>query len=113
AVVHSHELGFSLLIVVSKNWFDIRENDRVWATAASGWQKWVLSPLLSTLGSGATGFVYNGRFKPRTYLNFLQKEHFFVLCCTPTEYRMMARVNRLNEYDLSALRSAVSAGEPL
>src|SRR5690625_7606374 len=26
---------------------------------------------------------------------------------------MMARVNRLNEYDLSALRSAVSAGEPL
>src|SRR5699024_12239409 len=46
-------------------------------------------------------------------LNFLQKEQINVLCCTPTEYRMMARVNRLNEYDLSALRSAVSAGEPL
>jgi len=113
AVVHTHEWGYAHLRTVSKNWLDIKENDKVWATAAPGWQKWVWSPLLSTLGSGATGFVYNGRFKPRTYLNFLQKEQINVLCCTPTEYRMMARVNRLNEYDLSALRSAVSAGEPL
>jgi acetyl-CoA synthetase len=35
------------------------------------------------------------------------------LCCTPTEYRMMAKVDQLDRFDLSSLRSAVSAGEPL
>src|SRR5699024_11674564 len=55
AVVHTHEWGYAHLRTVSKNWLDIKENDKVWATAAPGWQKWDWSPLLSTLGSGATG----------------------------------------------------------
>ncbi|EFR89451.1 acetyl-coenzyme A synthetase, partial [Listeria innocua FSL S4-378] len=42
-----------------------------------------------------------------------EEEKINVLCCTPTEYRLMAKVNNLREHDLSALRSAVSAGEPL
>ena len=33
--------------------------------------------------------------------------------CTPTEYRMMAKLQNLNDYDLTHLHSAVSAGEPL
>src|SRR5699024_11233375 len=105
---HTHEWGYAHLRTVSKNWLDIKENDKVWATAAPGWQKWVWSPLLSTLGSGATGFVYNGRFKPRTYLNFLQKEQINVLCCTPTEYRMPSTANSINEYNLSLFISFVS-----
>lgn len=113
AVIHTHEWGYAHLRTVSKNWLNIEDNDRVWATAAPGWQKWVWSPLLSVLGSGATGFVYNGRFKPRTYLKFLQDEKINVLCCTPTEYRMMAKVDDLEKYNLSELKSAVSAGEPL
>ncbi len=44
----------------------INEDDLVWATAAPGWQKWVWSPFLSVLGSGATAFVFNGRFSPKT-----------------------------------------------
>ena len=35
------------------------------------------------------------------------------LCCTPTEYRLMAKVDHLHEHDLSSIHSAVSAGEPL
>src|SRR5699024_5100623 len=85
----------------------------VWATAAPGWQKWVWSPLLSALGSGATGFIYNGRFNAEKYLTLLQDEKINVLCCTPTEYRMMAKLENLNSFDLSNLHSAVSAGEPL
>ena len=113
AVVHTHGWGYAHLRTVSENWLNIKENDRVWATAGPGWQKWVWSPLLSVLGSGATGFVYNGRFKPRTYLKFLQDEKINVLCCTPTEYRMMAKIDDLAKYNLSKLKSAVSAGEPL
>lgn len=85
----------------------------MWATAGPGWQKWIWSPFLSVLGSGATGFIYNGKFDPKTYLRLLQDNEINVLCCTPTEYRIMAKVDNLEAYQFPALHSAVSAGEPL
>ena len=71
-----------------------------------------LESILSVLGSGATAFVFNGRFSPETYLELLQniKLTYYV---APTEYRMMAKLQNLNVYDLTHLHSAVSAGEPL
>src|SRR5699024_3275679 len=101
------------LRTVAENWLDIRKSDTVWATAAPGWQKWLWSPFLATLGTGATGIVYNGRFSAEKYLTILEEEQVDVLCCTPTEYRMIAAVENLASYRLSHLRSAVSAGEPL
>ncbi|MET0786791.1 MAG: AMP-binding protein, partial [Paenisporosarcina sp.] len=87
--------------------------DIVWATAAPGWQKWIWSPFLSTITLGATALVYNGGFDPLKYLNILKEEKVTVLCCTPTEYRIIAKVENLKSYKLTSLRSAVSAGEPL
>src|SRR5699024_1431491 len=89
------------------------ENDKVWATAGPGWQKWIWSPFLAVLGSGATGFIYHGKFDPHQYLQLLQDEAINVLCCTPTEYRFLANVDNLGDYQFPALHSAVSAGEPL
>ena len=94
-----------------KHWLCINEDDLVWATAAQD-GKMGLESILSVLGSGATAFVFNGRFSPETYLE-LPKYQINVLCCTPTEYRMMAKLQNLNVYDLTHLHSAVSAGEPL
>lgn len=113
AVVHTHSWGYTHLRTVAENWLDIKETDTVWATAAPGWQKWIWSPFLATLGSGATAIVYNGRFSAEKYLTILQNEKVDVLCCTPTEYRMIAATENLASYNLSTLRSAVSAGEPL
>ncbi|ALX48969.1 acyl-CoA synthetase MbcS [Lentibacillus amyloliquefaciens] len=113
AVVHTHGWGFAHLKTAPENWLSINEGDKVWATAGPGWQKWIWSPFLSVLGSGATGFVYLGKFDPKTYLGLLQDEDINVLCCTPTEYRLMAKVDNLDAYQLPALHSAVSAGEPL
>ncbi|GAA5417624.1 acetyl-coenzyme A synthetase [Paraliobacillus ryukyuensis] len=112
-VMHTHAWGYAHLKTAPANWLSISEGDIVWATAAPGWQKWVWSPLLSVLGSGATGFVYNGKFDPKKYLQLLQDQQINVLCCTPTEYRLMAKVDNLTDYQLPALHSAVSAGEPL
>lgn len=111
-VVHSHGWAYAHLRITSP-WLDIRPDDLVWATAAPGWQKWIWSPFLSVLGNGATGFVYSGSFHPKRYLQLLQDHSVGVLCCTPTEYRIMAKTEGLEGYDLSGLRSAVSAGEPL
>ncbi|PWA11140.1 acyl--CoA ligase [Pueribacillus theae] len=112
-VVHRHGWAYAHLRTAADSWLDIQEGDTVWATAGPGWQKWIWSPFVSVLGKGATGFIYNGKFEPETYLNLLEEEKINVLCCTPTEYRLMAKVDHLSSYDLSALHSAVSAGEPL
>ena len=113
AVVHTHAWGYAHLRTVAENWLGIGQDDKVWATAAPGWQKWVWSPFLSVLGSGATGFIYNGPFDAQQYLHLLETEEINVLCCTPTEYRMMAKSDHLANTDLRHIHSAVSAGEPL
>ncbi|WP_453994420.1 acyl-CoA synthetase MbcS [Bacillus nitroreducens] len=112
-VVHTHGWAYAHLKTAAPYWLSINESDIVWATAGPGWQKWIWSPFLSTLGSGATGFVYFGKFDPIKYLQLLSSYEINVLCCTPTEYRLMAKVENLSEYTLPALHSAVSAGEPL
>lgn len=112
-VVHTHGWGFAHLRTTGASWLGIEERDVVWATAAPGWQKWIWTPFLSVLGSGATGLVYDGKFDVKSYFELIGKFGVNVLCCTPTEYRFMAKADRLAEYDLSSIRSAVSAGEPL
>jgi acetyl-CoA synthetase len=112
-VVHTHGWAFAHLRTAAKNWLSIEENDMVWATAGPGWQKWIWSPFLSVLGSGATGLIYQGKFEPNKYLQLLDDYKINVLCCTPTEYRLMAKVEQLENYSLANLHSAVSAGEPL
>lgn len=112
-VVHTHGWGFAHLRTAASSWLGIEEGDNVWATASPGWQKWIWSPFVSVLGSGATGIIYNGRFDAQKYLQLMGKYDVNVLCCTPTEYRIMAKVDNLAQYSFPQLRSAVSAGEPL
>ncbi|MEH7086309.1 acyl--CoA ligase [Neobacillus drentensis] len=112
-VVHTHGWAYAHLKTAAPQWLCIEDGDTVWATAGPGWQKWIWSPFLSVLGSGGTGLVYNGKFEPKKYLSLLQKYNVNVLCCTPTEYRLMAKVDNLAAYQLPNLHSAVSAGEPL
>ena len=112
-VVHTHAWGYAHLKTTGAKWLGIEENDVVWATAAPGWQKWIWTPFLSVLGSGATGLVYDGKFEAKRYFELIKENNVNVICCTPTEYRFMAIAEDLKQYDLSSIRSAVSAGEPL
>lgn len=112
-VVHTHGWAFAHLRTAASKWLGIEDGDTVWATAGPGWQKWIWSPFLSVMGTGATGLVYHGKFEPQKYLSLLQKYNVNVLCCTPTEYRLMAKVENIGDYSLPGLHSAVSAGEPL
>ena len=113
AAIHTHSWGYAHLRTTAPNWLGVQEQDIVWATAAPGWQKWIWSPFLATLGSGATAFIYKGKFDASIYLSLLEKFKINVLCCTPTEYRFMAALPNLRDFDLTAIRQAVSAGEPL
>ena len=53
-----------------KHWLCIKEDDLVWATAAPGWQKWVWSPFLSILGTGATAFDIMDVSNQKRILNY-------------------------------------------
>jgi acetyl-CoA synthetase len=112
-VVHVHGWAYAHSTVAARQWMDVRSTDVVWATAGPGWAKWVWSPFVATLGSGASALVYQGKFDPIKYLSLMEKYHVGVLCCTPTEYRLMAKVDNLGRFDLRSMHSAVSAGEPL
>lgn len=111
-VIHAYSWPREHLAVAGTYWFDTKPGEVAWATAGPGWAKWVWSPFVSILGNGATAFVYKGRFAPEAYLQLLEKYKIDVLCATPTEYRLMAKVHDLAHFKV-ALRSAVSAGEPL
>lgn len=111
-VIHTYGWPREHLRVAGTHWFDAQPGEVAWATAGSGWAKWVWSPFVSVLGNGATGFVYQGRFDAETYLSLMETHHVSLLCATPTEYRLMAKVDGLERYHLT-LRSAASAGEPL
>lgn len=111
-VIHSYAWPREHLAVAGTYWFDAQPGEIAWATAGPGWAKWVWSPFVSILGNGAAAFVYKGRFAPEVYLELLEKYKISLLCSTPTEYRLMAKVDNLNRFKLT-LRSAVSAGEPL
>lgn len=112
-VMHVHGWPLAHLAVAATHWLDAREEDMVWATAGPGWAKWIWSPFVSVLGKGATAFVYRGRFAPEAYLKLLEQYPISVLCATPTEYRLMAKISGIEGFTLKALRSACSAGEPL
>lgn len=112
-VVHTHAWGYAHLRTTGPNWLGIQEKDVVWATAAPGWQKWIWTPFLSVLGSGATGLVYDGKFEAEKYFELIEQYQVNVLCCTPTEYRFLSITPNLEEKNMSSIRSAVSAGEPL
>ncbi|MDQ0190004.1 AMP-binding protein [Alicyclobacillus cycloheptanicus] len=111
-VMHTYRWPREHLAVAGTHWFDAKPSDIAWATAGPGWAKWVWSPFVATIGNGATAFVYQGRFQPDVYLQLMEKYQVTLLCATPTEYRMMAKLDNLGQYQLS-LRSACSAGEPL
>lgn len=111
-VIHTYQWPRDHLAVAGTFWFDAKPSDVAWATAGPGWAKWVWSPFVSVLGNRATAFVYTGRFDAETYLRLMQDHHVSLLCATPTEYRLMAKVNDLSRFSIS-LRSACSAGEPL
>lgn len=112
-VIHTHAWPYAHQRIAATYWFDVREDDMAWATAGPGWAKWIWSPFVAILGKGGTAFVYTGRFNAEAYLNLMQKHPISVLCATPTEYRMIAKVDNLERFRLKALRSACSAGEPL
>ena len=97
----------------ARYWLDLQEDDRLWCTAASGWAKTVWNVFLGPWSWGTELFMQEAAFDPAERLELIGQYGITVLCQAPTEYRVLANAPELEGADLSSVRHALSAGEPL
>ena len=98
----------------AKIWLDVKPEDLVWCTAATGWAKSLWNVLLGPWSCGAPIVLHEGGFDAEERLNLLRDLGVTVLCQAPTEYRLEAKLPDLGtRWKLPKLRHCVSAGEPL
>ncbi len=111
-VVHTHGYCFAKRMQ-AEHWLAARPGDLVWCTAGTGWAKSIWNVLLGPWSVGAGIVLHEGGFDPEERFGLLSELGVTVLCQAPTEYRLMAKLDGLERFDLSRVRHAVSAGEPL
>jgi acyl-coenzyme A synthetase/AMP-(fatty) acid ligase len=110
--VHTHAYCFAKRMQAER-WLAAERGDRVWCTAATGWAKSIWNVLLGPWSLGAEIVLHEGPFDPEERFRLIEELGVTVLCQAPTEYRLMAKLDGLERHDLSRVRHAVSAGEPL
>ncbi|HKP16967.1 MAG TPA: AMP-binding protein [Gaiellaceae bacterium] len=111
-VVHTHRYTWAKR-AQAESWLDARPGDLVWCTAGTGWAKSIWNVLLGPWSCGAAIVLHEGGFEAAERFRLLEELRPTVVCQAPTEYRLMAKVDGLERYDLSGVRHMVSAGEPL
>jgi len=111
-VLHTHGYTHAKWME-AKYWLDLQEGDRLWCTSGTGWAKSIWNVFLGPWSQGTEIFFHEGGFDPAERLDLIERYDVSVLCQAPTEYRLLAKTPELERADLSSLRHAVSAGEPL
>lgn len=111
-VLHTHGYTHAKRMQ-ARYWLDLQEGDRLWCTSGTGWAKSIWNVYLGPWSLGTEIFFHEGGFDPAERMDLIQSYEITVLCQAPTEYRLLAKTPELEEADLSKLRHAVSAGEPL
>ena len=111
-VLHTHGYTYAKRMQ-ARYWLDLQEGDRLWCTSGTGWAKSIWNVYLGPWSWGTEIFFHEGGFDPAERLDLIQGYEITVLCQAPTEYRLLAKTPELEGVDLSKLRHAVSAGEPL
>ena len=112
AAVHTHAYTWAARAQAT-HWLDAHEGDVVWCTAGTGSAKAIWNVLLGPWSTGAEVVLHEGAFEPEERLSLLQRLGVTVLCQSPTEYRMLGRLETLEAAYLPRLRHGVSSGEPL
>ena len=111
-VLHTHGYTHAKWME-AKYWLDLQEGDRLWCTSGTGWAKSIWNVFLGPWSQGTEIFFHEGGFDPAERLDLIERYDISVLCQAPTEYRLLAKTPELERADLSSIRHAVSAGEPL
>ena len=91
-------------------WQTLVETDVKWCTADTGWAKAGTGILFGPWSRGSCVLFYDGKFDARERLRLLSHYKVSVFCAAATEFRHLIH-EPVTDFDLSALRLSVSAGE--
>lgn len=106
----NHPLGH---IVTAHYWQQLGPDDLHISVADTGWAKCGWGKIYGQWICGAANFVYDmDRFDSARLMEKLSSYKVTTFCAPPTIYRFMIQED-LSIYDLSSLRLALTAGEPL
>jgi len=106
----THPLGH---IVTAKYWQCVQEGKLHMTTADSAWAKFGWGKIYGQWICGAIVFAYDwDRFVPSKLLEKVSRYKVTTFCATPSHYRFMLQED-LSKYDLSSVKRAGIAGEPL
>jgi acetyl-CoA synthetase len=107
----SYGLGHS---VTGRYWLDLTPEDRHLTLSDTGWAKCAWGKLFGPWSQGACNVVYDfrGRFDAASLLQVLERQKVTTFCAPPTAWRAMV-LQDLSKFNLTSIRHAVSAGEPL
>jgi len=112
-VVHTHS-SYPLGHRQTALWLGIEEGKLHWNISSPGWAKHAWSSIFApwNIGAPAFSYAYRGGFDAAKHLRKLSEFGVHTICAPPTIWRMFVLEN-LADCDLSSLKSACSAGEPL
>jgi len=91
-------------------WQTLVADDIKWCTADTGWAKAGTGILFGPWSRGSCVLFYDGKFDAHERLRLLSQYKVSVFCAPATEFRHLVNAS-VSDYDLSALRLSVSAGE--
>ena len=107
---HSYALAHS---ITGRYWMDLKEDDIHWTLSDTGWAKAAWGMLFSPWQMGVTVILFNGEgFDADLHLKLIDKLGVTTFCAPPTIYRVFAQMD-LSQYNLTSIRHAIGAGEPL
>jgi len=95
-------------------WQSAKDDDLIAHTGDLNWIFPLGNGFLYPWRWGISTFIYDGRFDPVKWYEFIEKYKITNLASVPTAYRMLLTVKDAEKtYNLSSLRHCISAGEPL
>ncbi|MDO4562504.1 MAG: AMP-binding protein [Clostridia bacterium] len=107
---YSYPLGH---ITTAKYWHHVEEDGLHLTVSDSGWAKFGWGKIYGQWIAGATIFAYDmEKFVPAKMLEIMQKYPIVTFCAPPTMYRFFIKED-LTKYNLSSIKHATIAGEPL
>ena len=111
-VLHAHRAAWGHQ-PMRRHWLDITSDDRLLHTGAFNWTYTLTVGLMQPWSVGATSILYTGERDITVWPALIERHGATLMAAVPTLYRQLCERAHLADFDLSTLRHAVCAGEPL
>ncbi len=107
---HTYPIGH---IITAKYWHNIQSDGLHMTVADTGWAKASWGKIYGQWFLGAAGFVYDyTKFEPAQLTGAIARHKVTTFCAPPTIYRFFIKEG-MEQYDLSSITHATTAGEAL